>query len=186
VNAAGERFGDERERPAHATAAQPGAQACVVFDGAVAARFRAWPHFVSTAPGIAYAYLDDYRRTRPDVFHAARTLAAVATSAGLDARALERTVRDYNANTAARGARPALTQPPFHVLGPVKAYVPFTDGGLAVDASLQVLDANGAPIRGLYAAGSNGQGGVLLEGHGHHLGWAFVSGRIAGRNAARA
>jgi hypothetical protein len=25
---------------------------------------------------------------------------------------------------------------------------------------------------------------VLLEGHGHHLGWAFISGRIAGRNAA--
>jgi hypothetical protein len=39
-------------------------------------------------------------------------------------------------------------------------------------------------IPGLYAAGSNGQGGVLLEGHGHHLGWAFISGRIAGRNAA--
>jgi hypothetical protein len=25
---------------------------------------------------------------------------------------------------------------------------------------------------------------VLLEGHGHHLGWAFTSGRLAGRNAA--
>ena len=36
----------------------------------------------------------------------------------------------------------------------------------------------------LYAAGANGQGGMLLEGHGHHLGWAFVSGRLAGRNAA--
>ena len=39
-------------------------------------------------------------------------------------------------------------------------------------------------IAGLYAAGSNGQGGLLLEGHGHHLMWAFVSGRIAGRQAA--
>ena len=27
-------------------------------------------------------------------------------------------------------------------------------------------------------------GGLILEGHGHHLGWAFVSGRIAGRHAA--
>ena len=25
---------------------------------------------------------------------------------------------------------------------------------------------------------------MLLEGHGHHLGWAFVSGRLAGRHAA--
>jgi len=24
----------------------------------------------------------------------------------------------------------------------------------------------------------------MLEGHGHHLGWAFTSGRMAGRNAA--
>jgi fumarate reductase flavoprotein subunit len=38
----------------------------------------------------------------------------------------------------------------------------------------------------LFAAGSTGQGGLLLEGHGHHLGWAFISGRIAGRNAAQA
>ena len=37
----------------------------------------------------------------------------------------------------------------------------------------------------LYAAGSAGQGGVLLEGHGHHLGWAFTSGRLAGAHAAR-
>jgi hypothetical protein len=27
-------------------------------------------------------------------------------------------------------------------------------------------------------------GGALLEGHGHHLGWAFTSGRLAGREAA--
>jgi hypothetical protein len=40
-------------------------------------------------------------------------------------------------------------------------------------------------IEGLYAAGSTGQGGLLLEGHGHHLGWAFISGRIAGRHAAQ-
>ena len=31
---------------------------------------------------------------------------------------------------------------------------------------------------------ADGEQAVLLEGHGHHLGWAFVSGRIAGRNAA--
>ena len=44
---------------------------------------------------------------------------------------------------------------------------------------------DGTPIPGLFAGGSVGQGGLLLEGHGHHLGWAFVSGRIAGRNAAQ-
>ena len=33
-------------------------------------KFSAWPHFISTAPGVAYAYVDDYRRNRPDVFMA--------------------------------------------------------------------------------------------------------------------
>ena len=65
------------------------------------------------------------------------------------------------------------------------SYVVFTDGGLKVSTSREVLDGDGRPIPGLYAAGSNGQGGVLLEGHGHHLAWAFISGRIAGANAAR-
>jgi len=171
--------------PAHAVAAAPGGEAFVVFDGAIAARFREWPHYVSTAPGIAYAYLDDYRRTRRDVFHAAASVRDVAATSGLGPAALARAVDGYNADTESRGARPALAAPPFHVLGPVRAYVPFTEGGLAVNESLQVLDARGATIPGLFAAGANGQGGLLLEGHGHHLGWAFVSGRVAGRNAAR-
>jgi predicted oxidoreductase len=60
----------------------------------------------------------------------------------------------------------------------------FTDGGLKVSERLEVLRGDGSVIEGLYAAGATGQGGLLLEGHGHHLGWAFISGRIAGRNAA--
>ena len=43
---------------------------------------------------------------------------------------------------------------------------------------------NDMPIDRLFAAGSAGQGGLLLKGHGHHVGWAFISGRIAGRHAA--
>ena len=58
------------------------------------------------------------------------------------------------------------------------------DGGLKVDRDLRVLNRDGQPIPGLYAAGSTGQGGLLLEGHGHHLAWAFTSGRIAGKHAA--
>jgi len=60
----------------------------------------------------------------------------------------------------------------------------FTDGGARINRNFEVLDYSGQPIPGLYAAGSAGQGGLLLEGHGHHLGWAFISGRLAGRSAA--
>ena len=85
----------------------------------------------------------------------------------------------------AHGRTPGrLDKGPFYLLGPAKLFVTFTDGGLAVDEALHVLDSGGTPIAGLYAAGSTGQGGLLLEGHGHHLGWAFTSGRLAGRNAA--
>jgi fumarate reductase flavoprotein subunit len=60
------------------------------------------------------------------------------------------------------------------------------EGGLAVDLDHRVLGAGDIPIEGLFAAGSTGQGGLLLRGHGHHLAWAFASGRRAGRNAAYA
>ena len=104
--------------------------------------------------------------------------------------AFEKSLADYNARTShadspARGQRPAIVKPPFYALGPAKAYIIFTNGGLEVTLNLEVVGKNDQIIPGLYAAGANGQSGMLLEGHGHHLGWAFVSGRIAGKNAAQ-
>lgn len=157
----------------------------VLFDASIAEAFEAWPNYVSTAPGIAYAYVADYRRNRPDLFNTAPTLEEAAAKAGIPGRALASTVAIVNERRAGNpdGPRP-LTRGPFYLLGPAQLFVTFTDGGLAVDTSHRVLDGNDAPIPGLYAAGSTGQGGLLLEGHGHHLGWAFTSGRRAGRNAA--
>ncbi|HET9663433.1 MAG TPA: FAD-dependent oxidoreductase [Burkholderiales bacterium] len=182
VNRNGERYADELDKPNLATAKQPGRVAWIVFDHNVAKKFSAWPHYVSTAPGVAYAYLDDYRRNRADIYHQATSMPELARSIGVPAPALERTLADYHAN--ARGARPALDTAPYYALGPVRSYVVFTDGGLRVTERLEVVRGDGGVIPGLYAAGAAGQGGLLLEGHGHHLGWAFISGRIAGRNAA--
>jgi succinate dehydrogenase/fumarate reductase flavoprotein subunit len=182
VNRAGTRFADELGEPAHAVSKQPERIAYIVFDDTLAAKFQRWPCFVSTAPGVAYAYLGDYRRNRRDIYHQANTVAGLAASMDVPAAALIATIHQYNASQ--RGARPMLERAPYYALGPVKSYVVFTDGGLGVNERLQVLRADGSAIGGLYAAGSAGQGGLLLEGHGHHLGWAFISGRIAGRNAA--
>ena len=181
VNNRGERFVDELGKPAYAVAKQPERIAYIVFDDALASKFGAWPYFVSTAPGVAYAYLKDYRRNRSDIYHEADSVAGLAESMRVPAEQLAATLAEYNASS---GTRPALTRKPYYALGPVKSYVVFTDGGLKVSERLDVLGADGLPIPGLYAAGSTGQGGLLLEGHGHHLGWAFISGRIAGRNAA--
>jgi fumarate reductase flavoprotein subunit len=172
VNRDGARFGDERDRPAWRVPDQPERIAYIVLDGTLADRFSAWPDFVSTAPGVAYAYVPDYRRNRPDVYTEAPTLAALAAGLAMAPAALE-------ASAARR-----LARPPFIALGPVRSVFVHAEGGLAVDERHRVLGADGAPIPGLFAAGSTGQGGLLLKGHGHHLAWAFVSGRRAGRFAA--
>lgn len=176
VNERGERFGDERDRPALRVPQQPGARAWIVLDARLAAQFSAWPHFVSTAPGVAYAYVPDYLRNRPDVTVRAATVEALAARLGMDAGALARSLRE--------GGAPPLAAGPFAALGPVRSVFVHAEGGLMVDLEHRVLDADDRPIPGLYASGSTGQGGLLLKGHGHHLAWAFVSGRRAGRNAA--
>ena len=184
INQHGERFSDELDKPNLEVARQPGRVAWIVFDRKVAAQFSAWPYYISTAPGVAYAYLADYRRNRSDIYHRSDTLEGLAASMVVPAQTLAHAIAAYNA--AGRNTRPALDAGPFYALGPAKSYVVFTDGGLKVSVNLEVVRADGSVIQGLYAAGSTGQGGLLLEGHGHHLGWAFISGRIAGANAAHA
>jgi fumarate reductase flavoprotein subunit len=178
VNRRGERFCDESGQPALSVAQQEGKQAWILLDQRLARQFSAWPHFVSTAPGVAYAYVPDYLRNRPDVSAQAPTLQALAQTLGMDPGALEASARP--------AGKPALGEGPYIALGPVRAVFVHAEGGLMVDLQHRVLDAQDRPITGLYAAGSTGQGGLLLKGHGHHLAWAFVSGRRAGSIAAQA
>ena len=184
INREGKRFCNELERPQDRLGDQPKQEAFIVFDGAIARNFRSWPHFISTAPGVGYAYLQDYQRSRRDICFQATSWEELAALIGVPADALMTGIKAYN-KEADRLGRPPLLQAPFFALGPAKPWIVFTEGGLRVNTSLNVLDRAGNPIPGLYAAGSAGQGGLLLEGHGHHLGWAFTSGYLAGSNAAR-
>lgn len=177
VNRNGERFVDEqRDAPGLAIAAQPGGQAWLVFDDSVARKFSRAPHHVSTAPGVAFAYLPDYRRHRKDLYRQGADARELARRVGLPAPALERSLASLAASPGA----------PLHSLGPLEARIVITDGGLAVNGSHQVLRVDGSVIPRLYAAGAAGQGGVLLAGNGHHICWAVTSGRRAGRFAAGA
>jgi hypothetical protein len=175
VNRLGERFADELDRPAWHLADQPGKIGYIILSDALARKFSAWPDFVSTAPGIAYAYIPDYRRNRPDVYTQAASLDELA-------RRLDMQPQSLVASAASLATAPG----PFVALGPVRPVFVHSEGGLAVDSEHRVLGPGDQPMAGLYAAGSTGQGGLLLKGHGHHLGWAFVSGRRAGRFAALA
>ncbi len=187
VNRNGERFADETSKMIVELASQPDSDAYIVMDGDLARKFSGPPHEVSTAPGFAFAYLGDYERNRPDLFRTGNTPEELARNMGITPEKLAATIREYNAaGPVARKQRPPLRSPPYVALGPVRNYVNFTDGGLAISNNLEVLDAQSQAIPGLYAAGSSGQGGLLLKGHGHHLGWAFTSGKLAGRIAALA
>lgn len=145
-------------------------------------KFSSAPHHVATAPGVAYAYMPDFARSRKDIFHTAPTIAELAKRIGVGPETLEASVVQANDS----GLSGDVRQGPFFAMGPVRSLLVQTNGGLKVNRDLAVLDGDDQPIAGLFAAGNAGQGGVLLMGYGHHLGWAFTSGRIAGRHAAQA
>ncbi len=182
VNRRGRRFVDELKNPAFALAKQPGNTAYVVFDDRIARKFSGWPYFISTAPGIAYAYLADYGRYRRDIFHSSRSLEGLARSIDVPRENFLETISRCNTGNSGRST---IKVPPYFALGPAKSWIMTTDGSLEVTANLEVMDESGAPIPGLYTAGSVGQGGLLIPGHGQHLGWAFTSGRLAARAVAK-
>lgn len=187
INTAGDRFADELDRPELKIPLQPEKSCYIVFDDTIAEKFESWPNFVSTAPGVAYAYVSDYRKMRKDIYFRADSIESLARAMGVPGRSLAAAIAKHNADLAAsskKDGRVPLLKAPFHALGPMQSWVVLTEGGLKVSSRHEVLNGNGTPIPGLFAAGAVGQGGMILAGHGHHLGWAFTSGRRAGQFAA--
>ena len=185
VNRNGERFCDETVWPDReiAIARQPDKVCYILLDARLIETYGKWPHFISTAPEIAYAYVRDYLTLRPDVAVRGRSLRELADRRGIPAARLEATVDAGNRELQAAG-RPALMGGEWVLLGPAKAYFTSTDGCVAVNQQCQVLDAADQPIGGLYAVGSNGLGGQILWSHGTHIAWALTSGRLCGRTLA--
>jgi fumarate reductase flavoprotein subunit len=111
VNRQGERFCDERVWPDReiAIARQPDKFCYILLDRRLSERYSQWPHYISTAPRIAYAYAADYLRLRPDVAISAASLEELASQRGLPADTLVETVANYNRHAQASG-RPALQQ----------------------------------------------------------------------------
>lgn len=191
VNKRGERFCDELDHPEFKLVEQPDQHAYIVFDDRLAKKYSKFPHFVSTAPGVAYAYVPDYQRSRRDIFRKAPTIEALARKIGIDPPTLIQTISKRNASLTGKTSKEAAASGtlsievgPYYAMGPVSCFIRGTEGGLAINEQFQILGENDEPIPGLFGAGLVGLGGVMLEGHGHHLGWAFTSGRLAGRNAA--
>lgn len=148
--------------------------------------------FVGTFPNVGYAYAQDVL----DSGQAHQgSLREIAAALGINADALEATARDFTA--AMRGEvpdpfdRPASARPP--AAGPYLAVGPcrfrcFNGGGaVSCDLRMRALRPDGTTVPGLFVAGNTAARaniGHAVGGHGYGLGWALVSGRIAGIEAA--
>ena len=181
--------------------------------GAVDAHYeRVTRQIYNQTNGIAYAVLDkqytgipNYRlgvRSDQPPFEAA-TLRELAPKLGIAPDMLEQTVAEYNKacrpgefkplvvdGLATQGLTPPksnwahpLDKPPYYAYPVISSNV-LTFGGLKVDPLARVVNRNGDPIRGLYAAGE------IIGTYYHNYTGATsvlkgaVFGRIAGRDAA--
>jgi tricarballylate dehydrogenase len=195
VNARGERFVDEGADFRNYTYArygrdilrQPGGRAFQLFDARTRPLLR--PQEYDSEP-ITMARADSVRE--------------LADALDIDADGLERTVDEFNGAIADREFDPAvkdgrradveppksnwalaLAEPPFYGYA-VACGITFTFGGLHVDADARVLDGDGDPLPGLFAAGE--LVGGLFSGNypgGSGLTAGAVYGRRAGEAAAR-
>jgi hypothetical protein len=181
VNKQGNRVGGDAGIAELSLAKEETRECWLILDARLARKFSRWPHFVSTAPGVGYAYLSDYKRSRPDLYVAGRTPRELAAKLGIAEDAFSATLETVNSE---RGAEKRLLDGPYYALGPLKLWGLPAPVGLAVDTKLRVLDQNDNPIAGLFAAGNTGQGRFTVSGHGHGLAWAFTSGRLAAAAAA--
>jgi fumarate reductase flavoprotein subunit len=166
VNQAGARFVDEAGPSlsvARAVRGQPGHIAYLVFDERIAAAGRA------TDPFFSHVVLPRAGRRGASVQELAKQfeLRAEGLSACLDSLG-------QGPDALGRRTLGPLT-PPLHAIRVTGARLQ-TLGGLAVDAAARVLDAEGRPVPGLYAAGGSAVG---LAGDG-------TGTALAGREALRA
>jgi tricarballylate dehydrogenase len=191
VNAHGDRFVDEGAdfrnytyaRYGAEILAQPGQLAWQVFDAKVMHLLR-----------------DEYRIRQVTRVTADNLESLAAQMENVDARGFLQTVDAFNraVDTATvfdptvkdgRAARDlpvpksnwanTIDTPPYSAFG-VTCGITFTFGGLAVDAQARVLDEDGAPIPGLFAAGEL-VGGLFY--HNYPGGTGLTSGAVFGRTA---
>ena len=111
---------------------------------------------------------------------------------GIDAEALKETLAHWNemadagkdADFEYRGTMFHVDTPPYYVMA-YKPAVHYTMGGLRINTGAQVLDADGAPIAGLYAAGECAGGKMGTNRLGStSMSDIYTFGRIAGEGAA--
>ena len=111
------------------------------------------------------------------------TLAGAAEAIGVDAQALEQSVKDYNADATAgkdafkRGYVAPFGEGPFYIMQTIPRFATSL-GGVNVTDKLEVMDVNEQPVPGLFAAGEIV--GNVNGSYAHYLVWCFGAGKLFG------
>jgi succinate dehydrogenase/fumarate reductase flavoprotein subunit len=208
VTRSGKRVANELDLNALEIASKVDEDLFVVLDGALVDRLATaaedGPHardgwlkhdklHLGTYPGVGYAY------TR-DVLDAAQahhgSIHEIAAALDMDGDALEAEVAAFG--SAMRGETPdPFGRPadgrgpdggPYLFLGPGRYRCYNGQATVSCDLEMHALRPDGSPVPGLFVAGNSATRanvGYAVGGHGYGLGWALVSGRIAGAEAAR-
>lgn len=197
VNREGRRFVDESngdEVVALGLIRQPEAEGYIVFDRVM------HETYVQESPFPDMDPFDPLERVRDAggvvlVADSLKDLAAqLLDRYGVSARNVIETVEEFNAAARAndplllsvprRAGLRACATGPFYAVA-VRPGVTFTEGGLRVGSEdCQVLNPDGRPVQGLFAAGAD-VGGVSIEGYAGGLAPALATGLRAGVFAAR-
>lgn len=195
VNLCGERFVDETlgdEIINQVVVEQPSSRGVLIFDEHVHLTEARQEPF----PGLGATDRFETAKEAGGLWASADTLDELIARVGawgVDAEGLARTLDAYAAVTVSgeggwalgvpvsAGARAPQTGP-FHALM-VQPSITFTFGGVPISTRGEALDADGAPIPGLYAAGAD-IGGLSNVGYAGGLAPAYITGRWAGNAAA--
>ncbi len=150
---------------------------------------------IADAQAVTQAGWNLDKGLRKGILKKFETLQALAEGYGIDSVELTKTVERFNSSVANGSdqefekpflddARP-LQIPPYYGVR-LWPKVHYTMGGLAINADAAVLDTQGNPMAGLFAAGElvGGVHGACRLGS-CSITECFVFGRIAGKNAAR-
>ena len=135
---------------------------------------------------------DNSKEVEEGILKRADTPGELAEIIGVDPDALEETVAGWNeicrTKTDAAFGRPGgtmmmLRRPPYYA-GEIWPLLSNTQGGPVHDARQRIMDVNGKAIPRLYAAGEMGSSFGHLYLAGGNIAECFVTGRIAGAEAA--
>lgn len=202
VNTLGKRFMDESAPYAvsgYLLNAQPGKHAYALFDEPTLVEASQDLRFADPYHSGAAMPTWEYNLIRKNIasgkVHRAETLAELAGKIGVDTETLARSVEAYNRDCEAGTDRAyfkkmdryfPLRTAPFYAREVRACVIGQTGAGLDIDEGARVLDAHGAPIPGLYAAGETlgCVQGKRYSGGGMGIANAITFGRIAGQSAA--